>query len=282
MTRGQRLLDVLIPTYERPAALAVTLAGLSSQTLTQFRVVVSDQSETAAAAEAGEVQAVIRTLRTRNRAVRLERHLPRRGMAEHRDYLLSLAEAPYALFLDDDLLLEPRVLARMLSAIQAEGCGFVGCAPIGLSYAEEERPDEHPFEPWEGPVLPEKVTPNGDAWQRHELHNAANVLHVQQENHVARYTKEADGEEYIPYRVAWVGGCVLYDVEKLRDVGGFGFWRELPAEHAGEDVLVQLRVMERFGGCGIMPSGVVHLELPTTVENREVDAAHALTTSRSD
>ena len=28
------------------------------------------------------------------------------------------------------------------------------------------------------------------------------------------------------YRVAWVGGCVLYDTAKLREAGGFEFWCE--------------------------------------------------------
>jgi hypothetical protein len=78
--------------------------------------------------------------------------------------------------------------------------------------------------------------------------------------------------------VAWIGGCVLYDVAALRSVGGFDFWEELPAAHAGEDVLAQLRVMARFGGCGLLPSGAYHQELPTTLTERAVDAPFALAT----
>ncbi len=77
--------------------------------------------------------------------------------------------------------------------------------------------------------------------------------------------------------MAWVGACVLYDVAKLREVGGYDFWRELPPEHSGEDVLAQLRLMSRYGGCGIIPSGAYHQELPTTVVDRRVDAPKALT-----
>ena len=58
----------------------------------------------------------------------------------------------------------------------------------------------------------------------------------------------------------------------LDAVGGFDFWRELPPEHAGEDVLAQQRVMARAGGAGILPSGAVHLEAPTTVPDRSVQA----------
>jgi hypothetical protein len=75
---------------------------------------------------------------------------------------------------------------------------------------------------------------------------------------------------------AWIGGCVLYDSARLRAAGGFGFWRELPPEHCGEDVLAQLRVMARFGGCGLIPSGACHQELPTTVPWRRHDAPRLL------
>jgi hypothetical protein len=34
--------------------------------------------------------------------------------------------------------------------------------------------------------------------------------------------------------------------------------------------------MERYGGCGLIPSGAYHMELPTTVTTREIDAPRAL------
>ena len=48
-------------------------------------------------------------------------------------------------------------------------------------------------------------------------------------------------------RAAPIDGCVLFDTARLRAVGGFDFWPSLPPGHCGEDVLAQLRVMERFG-----------------------------------
>jgi hypothetical protein len=63
----------------------------------------------------------------------------------------------------------------------------------------------------------------------------------------------------------------LYDVQKLRATGGFTFWKNVPLEHAGEDVFAQLRVMRRYGGCGLIPSGAYHQEAPTTVPNRKFD-----------
>jgi hypothetical protein len=74
-------------------------------------------------------------------------------------------------------------------------------------------------------------------------------------------------------RLPGVGGCVLFDREALVACGGFDFWDQLPVNHAGEDVAAQWRVMERYGGAGILPSGAVHLESPTTVPDRSTDAA---------
>lgn len=68
---------------------------------------------------------------------------------------------------------------------------------------------------------------------------------------------------------------------KLRELGGYSFWQELPPEHCGEDVLVQLRLMERYGGCGIIPSGVYHQELPTTIVDRRVVANSVLSSGHS-
>ncbi|GAA5512848.1 hypothetical protein Dcar01_01572 [Deinococcus carri] len=261
-------LDILIPTCDRPGALAATLTSLSAQTAQPFRVVISDQGEQAAQ-ERPEVATALRVLELHGCAVEVYRHLPRRGMAEQRQFLLEQARAPSVLFLDDDLILEPWVVAQMLEALQREGCGFVGSAVIGLSYRADVRPHQQAVEFWEGPVTPETVRPGTAAWERYMLHNAANLLHVQQQHAPAP-------EQSRLYKVAWVGGCVLYDRACLEAVGGFGFWRELPEHHAGEDVLAQQRVMARFGGCGVMPSGVYHQELPTTLPNREVDAPKVL------
>lgn len=261
--------DVLIPTYDRAAALAVTLTSLSAQTFRDFDVVISDQTEDREAFGAGEVQAAMRVLRLHGHRVLTHRHLPRRGIAEHRQSLLDRVRAPYALFVDDDLILEPDALTLLERAMTDERCGFVGQAVIGLSYLDDERPHEQAIELWDGGVEPEVVRPESPAWARHRLHNAANLYHVQRR-------LDLPPGEYRPYRVAWIGGCVLYDTDKLRAVGGFGFWRALPDRHCGEDALAQLRVMARYGGCGIVPSRVYHQELPTTIADRRVDAPHVL------
>lgn len=264
--------DVLMPTYNRETALSVTLASLIGQTFRDFRLIISDQTEDRDLGDCKELQAVLRVLRVRGHRAELHKHLPRRGLAEHRQFLLDQATAPYALFLDDDLILEPEVVARMFQTMSQHKIGFVGCAVIGLSFLHDVRPHEQEIEFWEEAVLPEKITPGSRQWQRYRLHNAANLYHLQQRLGIT-------GDAARRYRIAWVGGCVLYDTQALRSCGGFHFWQALPPEHVGEDVLAQMRVMARYGGCGLLPSGVYHQELPTTLTNREVDAPKVMGTN---
>lgn len=263
------MLDLLIPTYSRPTALAVTLTSLCAQTYRNFRVIISDQTEASNPLETGEVQAALRVLQAHGHRLSLHKHLPRRGIAEQRQFLLDQATAPYVLCLDDDLILEPWVIQNMMQAIEQQKCGFVGAAMIGLSFIDDIRPQQQQIEFWQDQVEPELVQAGTAAWERYRLHNAANLYHVQQNLQIAPTHPRL-------YRVAWVAGCVLYNTAKLRNVGGFEFWRELPSNHCGEDVLAQLRVMAKYGGCGILPAGVYHQELPTTLPDRSQDAPQLL------
>jgi hypothetical protein len=222
--------DVLVPTCNRPAELAVTLAGLAAQSEPAFAVVISDQSAGQPAWDHPAAAAMVRVLQAQGRPVTLLRHLPRRGLAEHRQFLLDQSTADQCLFLDD------------------------------------RRPEQTAsFQAWDGPVAPERIRPGAPGFERWPLHSAANLSHVCAE-------LSLQPGEWVPYHVAWLGGCVLYRREALDDAGGFRFWSTLPADHAGEDVVAQWQVMERYGGAGILPSGAVHLESPTTVTDRRVEA----------
>ncbi|HET7061729.1 MAG TPA: glycosyltransferase [Nitrosospira sp.] len=260
---------VLIPSYNRPSTLAVTLTGLCFQRVRDFMVVISDQSSVPVYQDAS-VQTAIRLLEQRGHQVEQLVNLPRLGLAQQRQFLLDQVESPYGLFLDDDVLLESFVIENMLQALGEEEIGFVGQALIGLSYRHDRRPGEQAIEMWESPVEPELVTPSHSAWQRYMLHNAANILHIQEKLQLTPHKQKK-------YKIAWVGGCVMYDVQKLRESGGFEFWKEVPPEHAGEDVLAQLRVMKRYGGCGLIPSGAYHQEAATTVIERKFDIPRELT-----
>jgi len=260
------LVDVLIPTCGRKTGLAVTLAGLYGQTFRDFDVVVSDQTaDDACYLDDIEIQTLVRALRRRGHRVELHRHLPRRGLAEQRHFLLGQSRARFAHFIDDDVLLDPETMERMVSVLLQEGCGFVGCAATGLEYLDDVRPHQQQIELWEGRVEPEPFGPDSIPWDRHKVNNAANPLHLE--------ARLWDGGDPVRYKVAWVGGAnVLFDREKLLAVGGFGFWDRLPPDHAGEEVVVQFLLLNRFGGCGILPAGTYHLGLPTAVEDRRRNA----------
>lgn len=262
------LIDVLIPTCNRKTGLAMVLTSLLGQRWTDFDVVVSDQTDEGADyLDSIEVHTAVQALRWRGHRVTLHRHLPRRGMAEQRHFLLEQSQAPFAHFLDDDVLLDPAVMARMLATLQAEGCGFVDCAATSLDHLHDVRPQQQRIEIWQGPVRPEPITPDTLVliWDRHLVNNAANSLHLEQ--------LLAVGDTPLRYKVAWIGGAnVLYDRAKLLSVGGFGWWERLPPGHAGEEVVVQLLLMRKYGGCGLLPSGTYHLGLPTNVLDRQRNA----------
>jgi glycosyltransferase involved in cell wall biosynthesis len=269
-------IDVLVPTRNRPIELATTLAGLAAQGGVSFRVVVSDQSDDAPSFDSASARTLVRALRRRGTEVELQRHLPRRGIAEQRAFLLSRARADAVLYLDDDVWLEPGVLERLHRALRQLGCGFVAAAMQGLSHLDDLRPHEcAPFEVWDGPVSPETIVKDGPEWSRWTLHNAANGVHLAERLGLDTGALPPP-DRWLPYKMAWAAGCVLFDRAALLDAGGFDFWREVPADAHGEDVLSQLRVMARRGGAGILPSGAYHQQSPTTLECRSASAVDVL------
>jgi glycosyltransferase involved in cell wall biosynthesis len=258
--------DVLIPTLGRKTGLAMTLTSLLGQTWTDFDVVVSDQNAPDESyLDSIEVQAAVLALRYHGHRVDLYRNLPRRGIAQQRHFLFERSRAPYVHYLDDDVVLEPGVIARLLDVVRTDGCGFAGSPAVGLRYLDDVRPDQQAIEIWEGPVRPEPFTPDTIPEYRQPINVAANALHVSE--------RLAPHGETIRYKIAWIGGAnVLYDRAKLDDVGAFRFWDRLPAEHAGEDAVVQFLLIRAYGGCGVLPAGSYHLCLETTIPNREHDA----------
>ena len=246
---------MLLPTYNRRESLLTTLAGIAGQSFSDLRVVVADQSDHPVE-RSGVARAMERVVRARGGSVGWHHRTKLQGIAEQRDFLLKEATAPYVLYLDDDVFMEPWVIERLVGTLKAEGCGFVGAFPSGLTFAEDVRPEQQVVEPWEGPVRPEVVEPDTPAWERWNLHRAANVYHA---------AKGLRPGEVLRYKVAWVAACILYDREKLLEVGGFSFWERLPRYPKGEEILVQNLLMRRYGGCGILPSGTYSTQVETTV-----------------
>lgn len=252
--------SVLIPTYERLESLAMTLSGVAAQTLVDLQVVVSSQGRYRAE-DSPVARALERVISARGGSVEWHHREPR-GIAEQRHFLLGRAEADPVLFLDDDVFMEPFVTENLLSVLEAERCGFAGAFPVGLSFVDDVRPEQQGIEFWEGSVQPEVIEKDGSGWERWNLHRAANLYHV------ARKLDFPPGE-FLRYKVSWISACVLYSKEKLLEVGGFSFWEELPRYHKAEEIVVQNLLMRRHGGCGIVPSGTYHAEIPSTTFSPE-------------
>ncbi len=249
--------DILLPTYNRLDSLVLTLSGVAAQALTDLHVIVSDQSrETVENVEV--IQTLRRIIEVRGGSMEWHTRPQVHGIAEQRDFLLKHATADVVLYLDDDVFMEPWVIARLLEVLHSEQCGFVGAFPAGLSHRYDVRPQQQLIEYWDGPVRPEVVDPGSPQWERWQLHRAANLYHVGQ--------SLPEGVSRL-YKVAWIASCILYDRAKLLKVGGFSFWSRLPRYHSGEEVLVQNLLMRRWGGCAIVPSGTYYSQVPTTVLN---------------
>ncbi len=250
--------DILLPTYNRLESLIMTLSGVAAQTLHDVHVIVADQSQEPVV-DSQVVQTLGRVIEARGGSVEWHSREPIHGIAEQRDFLLNQATARAVLYLDDDVLMEPWVVERLLDTLDSEHCGFVGAFPAGLSHLDDVRPEQQIIEYWNGPVSPEAVDPGSPQWERWQLHRAANLYHVTQ----------SIPRDALPrlYKVAWIASCVMYDRVKLVEVGGFSFWPRLPRYHSGEEVLVQNLLMRRWGGCAILPSGTYYSQVPSTVLN---------------
>ncbi len=249
--------DILLPTYNRLPSLIMCLSGVAGQTCSNYRLIVSDQSDEPAQ-ENLVVQSLIRIIEAHGGTVEWHYRVPSKGIAEQRDFLLSRATAKYVLYLDDDVWMEPQVLETLVKTIQEQGCGFVGAFPNGLSYRDDFRPHQQHIEFWDELVTPESITPDSPEWERNVLHRAANLYHIS--------LQVPPGEKRL-YKVAWIAACILYDREKLLEIGGFSFWDRLPRYQSGEEVLVQNLMMRHWGGCSIIPSGTYFSQMPSTVLN---------------
>jgi glycosyltransferase involved in cell wall biosynthesis len=259
--------DILLPTCNRQESLILTLSGVASQTFQDYHLIVADQSEEPAA-NSPVVQSLLRIIEARGGTHEWHYRVPSLGIAEQRHFLVNQASSKMILYLDDDVWMEPWVLQKMVDELNHQKCAFIGAFPAGLSFKDDVRPTQQVIEYWEGPVEPEAVEPESPEWERAHLHRAANLYHVAQ--NLQR------GESYL-YKVAWIASCILYDHQKVLDVGGYKFWNRLPRYHSGEEVLLQNLLMRRWGGASLIPSGTYYSEVPSTVLNDEgtVDG-HAL------
>lgn len=61
------------------------------------------------------------------------------------------------------------------------------------------------------------------------------------------------------YRVAWIGGCVLFDTAKLRTAGGFDFWPQLSVNGAAHEAGLTGAVVDAMRAPAVDLSGKLSL-----------------------
>ncbi len=245
------IVDVLIPTTGPPASLGATLSSLANQRYPSFRVMATrpplDQ------ADEPELTGLVGVLEMGGHPVRFVDTQAAGRDGGRLQALLDLAAAEYVLVVDDGIFLEADLLGRLVGGLRASGGALLGSSVVDLRFRDEHRPDEEAIEFWDGPVRPEEIGVDSRAWARRRVHRGANLQHLRE-----RLPRTRDRL----YHVADIGGCVLYDTAKLRSVGGFralGDHGRHPAIPLSTTSATQLRLLDRYGGAGLFPSGAYRL-----------------------
>jgi glycosyltransferase involved in cell wall biosynthesis len=114
------LVDIGIPTFQRPDFLKEAVESILAQTLQRWRLVVSEDGP-----GGGEVEHAMERYLSDPR-VRYRAHRTHVGVVHNKNELLGDAKAPYVAVLDDDDRWDPDFLARRLTFLeQHPECGFV-------------------------------------------------------------------------------------------------------------------------------------------------------------
>lgn len=133
------LVDVVIPTRDRPEALVECLEALARQTVTDIHAIVVDD---------GSKQPVEDVLPDDLRArlsITVLRHPVSRGPAAARNRAIRHGVASYVAFVDDDVRAEPDLIERHLSVVRAGSDRVVSIGP--LSAPPDWKPT--PWNRWE-------------------------------------------------------------------------------------------------------------------------------------
>jgi glycosyltransferase involved in cell wall biosynthesis len=130
-------INIIVPAFNGSRFLGMTLESVLSQTLGDFELILVDDGSTDSTRQMAQAYAArdarVRVISQENRGVAAARN---RGLAE------SDSRAPYVLFLDQDDLLEPDALARLVDAAEADPASVGAHGRIAVIGAGSERPEE--------------------------------------------------------------------------------------------------------------------------------------------
>ncbi len=137
--RAQPRVTVAITHFERPAKLFDAVLSLARQTYTELEIVVVDDGSASPGTQDAlrQMQPLFDRL-----GVRLLRQ-PNRYLGAARNHAARESQSDYLLFLDDDDLAFPTLVATLVQAAEATGADAMGC--LNLFMEEHRRGEAHPF-----------------------------------------------------------------------------------------------------------------------------------------
>jgi len=125
------LVSICIPTYHRPVLLERAIRSVLAQTVQDFEIVITDNSENDESAQ------VVRRLN--DPRIRYYRNSGNIGALNNIKKVASLAEGKFLVVLLDDDLLKPRSLELMLAAFAAHPSVGIVMAPMELIDPDDRR-----------------------------------------------------------------------------------------------------------------------------------------------
>src|SRR5690606_30900492 len=118
------LVDVVIPTRDRPEALVECLEALSRQTVSDIDAIVVDDGS-----ERRMEEVLTADLRSRL-SITVLRHPVSRGPAAARNRAVRHGVGRYVAFVDDDVRAAPNLIERHLAVVQAGGDRVISIGPL--------------------------------------------------------------------------------------------------------------------------------------------------------
>jgi GT2 family glycosyltransferase len=157
------LVSVVIATKDRPSELRATIESVAAQTRPAFEVIVVDQSASSGLDGVREALAQVAAERGNAPELRYRHDRELAGAAPARNVGIELARGDVLVFLDDDVALEPRFLAELVSVYESDPM-VAGVSGIITNYSRPRVVDRLLLRLfWLGPFHDERQTIYWDA-----------------------------------------------------------------------------------------------------------------------
>lgn len=116
--------SIILPTYNRAYCIGRTIDAIRAQTFTDWELIVCDDWSS------DETPAVVHSYLAADTRIRYERH-PRLGLPGNRNSGIARARARLIYFIEDDVVLEPAALGKLVCAFRQLKCKGVKLGAVG-------------------------------------------------------------------------------------------------------------------------------------------------------